>query len=81
MKNSRLPRAITPLVARRLHLVLGLAGMLWMFGVTLPLPVRLVLIPAVALLLYLELVVENGSTATVTTIRPSRATGPAGGAR
>jgi len=79
VKNLRLPRPVSQLTARRLHLLLGLAGMLWMLGVTLPLPVRLVLVPVVAALLYLQGAAE-ADTPTVT-IRPSRTTGPAGGAR
>ncbi|MFJ9846295.1 hypothetical protein ACIRYZ_38825 [Kitasatospora sp. NPDC101155] len=69
-----------PLAARRLHLLLGLAGMLWMLGITLPLPARLVLVPAVAALLYLQAAAE-ADTATVTAVRTPRTTGPTGGAR
>ncbi|WP_404871078.1 hypothetical protein ACI1MP_38035 (plasmid) [Kitasatospora griseola] len=80
MKNLRLPRQVSPLTARRLHLLLGLAGMLWMLGVTLPVPVRLVLVPVVAALLYLQGAAE-ADTPVVTTVRTPRTTGPAGGAR
>ncbi|WBP92185.1 hypothetical protein [Kitasatospora cathayae] len=79
MKTLLASRPVSPLTARRIHLLLGLAGMLWMLGVTLPVPVRLVLVPVVAVLLYLQGVAE--ADAPVVTVRTPRTTGPTGGAR
>ncbi|MER5641860.1 hypothetical protein ABT095_33605 [Kitasatospora sp. NPDC002227] len=81
MKTLRSLRLVAPLLVRRVHLVLALAGMMWMLGITLPVPVRLVLVPVVLGLLYLEVVAETGTAPTITVARPSRTAGPAGGAR